>query len=177
MKSDDIEIGQQYSINKHRGKISTATVIKRLPNGLFELDDGEIEYARNIKQIPPPLPPRLSQGIRYEVKYGNIIHSAIHCISHGLGSFRCFRGLIRIILVEEGWRNFVVKCTGETREYKSFEDWVRAPVPYGLESDISTVRLLCKLEVKATSEAGERYGLTMGEDNDVTEMIDREVGL
>jgi hypothetical protein len=51
---------------------------------------------------------------------------------------------IKVILKRGMWKSRIVKQTGERKEYKRFEEFVVAEMPYGLGSDISQIKNLCK---------------------------------
>lgn len=51
---------------------------------------------------------------------------------------------IKVILKRGMWKSRIVKQTGERKEYKRFEEFVVAKMPYGLGSDISQIKSLCK---------------------------------
>lgn len=59
-------------------------------------------------------------------------------------------GLLLRVWAEDAWRTWKTPA-GETIEHTSFDDFVTAPEPYGLGSDLRTLRRLTAHHAEATA--------------------------
>ncbi len=69
------------------------------------------------------------------------LQSAIH---YGTSSLRTIPGLLKAIIKNEEWRERALSSTGEIVSFKTFDKFVVAKVPTGLETDIKTLKNLCR---------------------------------
>ena len=95
-----------------------------------------------------------------------VISSARLAVRDGMGGLHGVPALLKRILKEEMWRDFVVAETGQVQRYDRFVDFISTPPLEGLGTDLKTVTKLCEddpealdLLNKATTHPGSRSDL------------------
>lgn len=78
------------------------------------------------------------------VRNGNIIHTLSQNVANGIASINTIPKLVKSVIEENMWQNFVVKTTNEEVKYDSFDEFVAAPLGKGgLETTVDTILNLC----------------------------------
>jgi hypothetical protein len=95
-----------------------------------------------------------------------VISSARLAVRDGMGGLHGVPALLKRILKEEMWREFVIAETGQVQTYDRFIDFITEPPLEGLGTDLKTVTKLCEddpealdLLNKATTHPGSRSDL------------------
>ena len=83
--------------------------------------------------------------INIPVRNGNLIHSLTMSYSHGVANLKNIPALVKRVLGEKMYEDFVTKSTQERKQYDTFREFVEALTPYGLETDMETLRAICHL--------------------------------
>jgi hypothetical protein len=77
------------------------------------------------------------------VERGQIISSLIHCTRQGEAGLTTLPRLLKKVLQDEMWKNFVVESTEEKMKFSSFEEFVCHPLPQGMGGTLRAIRRLC----------------------------------
>jgi hypothetical protein len=78
-----------------------------------------------------------------------VISSARLAVRDGVGGLHGVPALLKRILKEEMWREFVVAETGQVQRYDRFIDFVTTPPLEGMGTDLRTVTKLCEDDPEA----------------------------
>lgn len=78
-----------------------------------------------------------------------VISSARLAVRDGMGGLHGVPALLKRILKEEMWREFVVAETGQIQRYNRFVDFIATPPLEGLGTDLKTVTKLCEDDPEA----------------------------
>ncbi len=91
-----------------------------------------------------------------------VISSARLAVRDGMGGLHGVPALLKRILKEEMWRDFVVAETGQVQRYDRFVDFISTPPLEGLGTDLKTVTKLCEDDPEAlellTNETVNEWG-------------------
>ncbi len=67
---------------------------------------------------------------------GKVINSLINAYFMGSSGLNELIELLRAVLNEEMWRDFIEDSTKEEKKFQSFSEFVQAPLPFGLGTDV-----------------------------------------
>jgi hypothetical protein len=77
-----------------------------------------------------------------EIFSGQLAHSLAGALQRGQGALTNVPELLATILKEERWREFRTE-DGRRVSFDSFEEFLTANLPYGMETSTGDARLLC----------------------------------
>lgn len=78
-----------------------------------------------------------------------VISSARLAVRDGMGGLHGVPALLKRILKEEMWREFVIAETGQVQTYDRFIDFITEPPLEGMGTDLKTVTKLCEDDPEA----------------------------
>lgn len=78
-----------------------------------------------------------------------VISSARLAVRDGMGGLHGVPALLKRILKEEMWREFVIAETGQVQTYNRFIDFITEPPLEGMGTDLKTVTKLCEDDPEA----------------------------
>lgn len=79
------------------------------------------------------------------IKNGQTIHSLTHSYTEGMAYLELVPKLVKKVLGEKMYQNFIVECNDKHASFKNFEEFVTAPIPEGMGTTVNQLRQACRL--------------------------------
>lgn len=77
------------------------------------------------------------------VKNGQVINSLTFSLTEGKSSLAQVPDLLKTILANRMWEEFISESENSPQEFPTFEEFVEAPIPSGMGASISELKRLC----------------------------------
>ena len=80
------------------------------------------------------------------IRSGQIVQSLAGAVQRGASSLNNVPKLLTTIIEEQRWRSYTGEMTKNKVTFKTFREFVAAPLPDGLETDYVTLKALCSMD-------------------------------